>query len=163
MATITKNNARKLPGNAVSGAPYGSMTNLHYNMTLNSSGVFGDSNDSTVVAIADVVRLGVIPAGMKLLDALANVSNVGQAATTASIGFAYVDGVDSTDVPEDADYFFSAGLDLATAARTHMTNTGVVPVTLPKDAYLILTNAGAAHDEAMVLDILITAETAGIV
>ena len=82
---------------------------------------------------------------------LAIVSDAFTAATTAKIGFAYVDGVDSTSVPQDDDYFFLAGLATNALVRTRSTNTGVAPITLPKDAYVILTNAGAAHASVGVL------------
>ncbi|MEY5097693.1 MAG: hypothetical protein RJA36_412, partial [Pseudomonadota bacterium] len=41
-------------------------------------------------------------------------------------------------------------------------STTTAPVTLPKDAYLILTNAGAAQAAAGIADILIFAQAVGI-
>jgi hypothetical protein len=56
-------------------------------------------------------------------------------------------------VPQDADYFFN---DLAgTAGRTRANNTGVKPVVLPKDAYLIATVGGASNAAAGRLDIVV--------
>ena len=100
-----------------------------------------------------MVRLGVLPAGFKLLDSQVIVSDAFTAAVTTSIGFAYVDGVDSAAVPQSANYF-GAGLSLAATARLRNATTNA-PVTLPKDAYLILTTAGAANAAAGIADILI--------
>jgi hypothetical protein len=94
-----------------------------------------------------------------LKDALAITSDAFTSSVTHDIGFEYVDGVDSSDVPQDADYFFN---DLAnTAARTRANNTGVRPVVLPKDAYVIATVAGADHASAGCLDLLIEVDLNG--
>jgi hypothetical protein len=160
MATVTKGKAKKLLGGGTSGAAYGNQVVFHYNMTLNSSGVLVDSDQSTAIANADVVRIGVIPGGTKLLDALICISDVGQAATTVDVGFLYVDGTDTTPA-QDADYFTAA---LATDAqsRTAADNLAVVPVTLPKDAYVTLTIGGATHDEACVIDVIVFGSIDGI-
>ena len=151
MATVTKKNVRKLQQYA---GPQGNAWKDKFNFTTNASGVFVDSDKATAVVQTDVVRIGVLPAGLELHDALAIVSDAFTALTTAKVGFAYVDGVDSADVPQDDDYFFAA---LATNAqgRTRANNTAVAPVTLPKDAYLILTVAGADHAAAGVLDVIV--------
>ena len=116
-----------------------------FTFETNSSGVYVDSDTTTAVGNGDKVRVGVLSAGMRLHDALAIVSDAFRASSTAKIGFEYVDGVDSTDVPQDDDYFFAA-LALDAAGRTRAANTGVRPVTLPKDAYLIVTNGGGNSD-----------------
>ena len=85
---------------------------------------------------------GLLPAGFRLDDALTIVSDAFAASTTAAIGFQY------------ADYFFAA-LDTATAGRTRANNAAVRPVTLPKDAYLILTRGGAADSAAGILDVIV--------
>ena len=157
MAIVTKNRAKKLQ--QFGGVPYGNQTKLHFNMTLNAAGALADSDQATAVIVDDVLRLGVLPKGMKLADAAMIVSNVGQAATTLKVGFEYVDGVDVTAVPEDDDYFFAA---TATDALGLTRKTvGTAPVVLPKDAYLIATNEGAVHDEACVVDIFIDGELMG--
>lgn len=153
MATVTKKYLSS--EQQFGGTPYGNSTTLQFNMTTNASGVVSNGDSASAVAISDVVRLGILPAGARLHDALAIVSDAFAASTTAKIGFAYVDGVDSTSVPQDDDYFFAAGLATNAAGRTRSTNTGVAPVTLPKDAYVILTNAGANHSAAGVLDLLV--------
>jgi hypothetical protein len=160
MSVITKTKAKKLLGGGSSGAAYGNQVNFHYNMTLDSSGVFTDSDDATVVASGDTVYLGVIPGGTKLLDALIIVSDVGQASTTIDVGFKYVDGTDTTPA-QDADYF-TASLATDAQSRTFADNLAVVPVTLPKDAYLMLTIGGANHDEACVIDVIVFGSIDGI-
>lgn len=151
MANVTKNNVRKLQQYA---GPQGNAWRDKFNFTTNASGVFVDSDQTTAVVQTNVVRIGILPAGLELHDALAIVSDAFTAVTTAKVGFEYVDGVDSTAVPQDDDYFFAA---LATnaAGRTRAANTAVAPVTLPKDAYLILTVAGADHASAGVLDLIV--------
>lgn len=132
-------------------SPWGNMTALPFHFQTNASGVALNTDLATAVQVADVVRLGTIPAGFNLLDALVNVSDAFTAATTASIGFLYTDGVDSTTVPQDAAYFASA---LATDATSITRKTGIkAPVTLPKEAYLTLTIGGAAHAAVGVLDV----------
>ncbi len=151
MATITK---KKVLNQATfGGTPYGNLSVLPFNLTTNAVGAFVDSDTATGIALGDVVRLGVLPAGFKLLDSQVIVSDAFTAAVTTSIGFAYVDGVDSAAVPQSANYF-GAGLSLAATARLRNATTNA-PVTLPKDAYLILTTAGAANAAAGIADILI--------
>jgi len=158
MATITK----KMFGDRHYGSapPYGNLSQRHFNLTLSSSGVIADSDDSTVVAIGDIVRIGVLPGGMKLTDFQCTISNPWKASTTCKIGFQYVDGDDSTDVPEDDEYFVPATQALSSAAILRKTATTAI-VTLPKDAYLILTVAGAEQDEASVTDFVVTGEIVG--
>jgi hypothetical protein len=152
MANVTKKyiNRQVLFG----GVPYGNKTTLQFTMETDASGIMTDSDQTTAIAATNVVRLGILPAGATLLDALIIVSDVGQTSSTCDIGFAYVDGVDSTAVPEDADYFTN-DLDLASLGRTRADNTAVAPVTLPKDAYLTLLNNTADQDEVMRVDVLV--------
>ncbi len=153
MATITPKNVTHLPeaGNCVS--PWGNLTALNYNFTVNASGIFANSSQATAVASGDIVRLGILPAGLLMLDMIRIISDAFAATTTDKIGFQYVDGVDVTAVPQDDDYF-SGATTSAAAAITRKTAT-TAPVTLPKDAYLILTRGGAADSEAGVMDITI--------
>lgn len=151
MPTITKN---RLPQARQFSAPYGNLFADSFRFAVNASGVALDSNGASAVAINDVVRIGILPAGLSIMDATVAISDAFAASTTADIGFAYVDGVDSTDVPQDADYFFAAQ-STATAARARMA-TAVAPVRLPKDAYVILTRKGAADSAAGVLDLIVS-------
>lgn len=151
MATITKKNVRKLEQYA---GPQGNAWKDKFSFSTNASGVFVDSDTAAAVGNGDVVRIGTLPAGLELHDALAIVSDAFTAVSTAKIGFAYVDGVDSAAVPQDDDYFFAA-LAYNAVGRTRAANTGVRPVTLPKDAYLIVTNGGAAQAAAGVMDVIV--------
>lgn len=152
MSTLNKDYMRQ--AKSLGGVPYGNAWKGVFTFATNASGVMTDSDKATAVAQNDVVRLGILPAGLQLHGCLSIVSDAFTAATTADIGFAYVDGVDSSAVPEDADYFDAA---LATDAqgRTAAANLAVYPVTLPKDAYLILTIGGANHAAAGRLDVIV--------
>ncbi len=158
MATITK----KFLGQERSHTGvFGNGWKQNYSFETNASGVFVNSNQATAVAIADVVRLGVLPGGVALHGALVCISDAFATSTTYKLGFAYVDGVDSTAVPQDDDYFIVAGTSSAALARTAANNTAVAPVTLPKDAYLILTAAGANHSAAGVMNVIVDGAQAG--
>jgi hypothetical protein len=152
MATVTKKNAKNLQ--KFGGAPYGNATKQPYSFETNASGVYVDSDKTTAIATADVVRLGIIPGGTTLYDALFIITDAFTANSTADIGFAYVDEVDDTNVPQDADYF-DAALALDATGRTRAANLAVRPVTLPKDAYLTLTIGGANLAAVGVLDIVL--------
>ena len=152
MANVTKN--KVLTAAQIGGVPYGNKTVLHSTFQTNTSGVMTDSDKTAAVANGDVVRIGLLPAGAKLVDALAIISDAFTASTTATIGFAYVDGVDDANVPQDADYF-AASLSTAATSRTRATNKTVTPVTLPKDAYLTLTVGGASHASAGRMDVMV--------
>lgn len=138
---------------------YGNTTTLHFKLTTNATGGALDADDSTALAIADVVDLGPLPEGMRLDDLSAIVSVGMTASVTGSLGFAYADGVDETSVPQDAAYF-GAGLNLATAARLRA-NASKALVVLPKPARLILTIAGANNAKASAIDVLVTGELQG--
>jgi len=158
MTTVTKKGA-KAAAQPV-GAPYGNSTVLRYHFETNSSGVFVDSDQTTAVNSGDKVRLGLIPAGFILDDALAIISDAFTASVTFTIGWEYADGVDVTATPQDNDYFFAA-LSAASAGRTAATNTAVAPVKLPKDAYLILTVGGANNASVGIADIIVRGEYRG--
>jgi len=151
MATITKK--KVLNQKQFGGTPYGNKTVLDFNLTTNAVGAFIDSDVATGIASGDKVRLGVLPAGFKMYDSQAIVSDAFSASVTANIGFEYVDGVDSATVPQSATQFASA-VALSSAARLRNATTNA-PITLPKDAYLILTTGGAANAVVGVVDVFI--------
>ena len=158
MATSTKKALKSV--SQFGGTPYGNKSVLAFNVTTNASGVWTDGTLATAGAITDELIVGVLPAGMLLMDCLAIVSDAFAASQTIKLGFRYVDGVDSAAVPQDADYFFAA-LALSAAGRTRANNTAVAPVTLPKDAYLVIDLDGAAMSTTGVLDILVEGVIAG--
>lgn len=151
MANVTKKYVRK--EQQFSG-PDGNAWKKNFTFATNASGVFVDSDQATAVIVGDVVRIGLLQAGLEMHDALMIVSNAFTAASTAKVGFAYVDGVDSAEVPQ-SDTYFAAALAINALGRTRASNTASRPVVLPKDAYLILTIAGANLAEVGVLDAIV--------
>lgn len=160
MGTVTKTGAAYNPqfGGAT---PYGNALRLPFTLQTNASGVMTDSNQKTALVQADKVRLGLLPGGLTLVDCLSIVSDAFTALETAKVGFEYADGVDDTDVPQDDDYFHAA-LALSAAGRTRANNTAVAPVTLPKDAWLIVTIAGADTAAAGRVDIVVEGIATGM-
>ena len=158
MATITK---KRLQDENNFAAECGNAVALEFSLTTNAAGAAVNSTQATAIALGDKVRFGILPAGFRLRDAQVLVSDAFTALVTADIGFEYMDGVDDTAVPQDADYF-GAAFTLHTAGRFPAKNTAVRPVTLPKDAWLILTTAGAANAAVGVLDVIVTGEHIGV-
>ncbi len=159
MSTVTKKSLRQEVSHA---GAFGNRWSQIYTFETNSSGIFVNSDLATAVQSGDVVRFGLLPAGIKFSDALVIISDAFAASTTYKLGFAYVDGVDSTAVPQDDDYFIVAGTASSSAARTPANNTAVRPLTLPKDAYLILTRAGAADSAAGIMDVIVNGTLVGV-
>ena len=143
-------------------APYGNVTTLEFNLVTNAAGGATKADSAAQLASGDVVRLGTLPAGLRIHDSLAIVSTAFTASVTGTLGFAYVDGVDDTAVPQDADYF-GAAVAINTAGRYAASNTAVKPVTLPKAAYLTLTTGGAANAKAAEITVLVHGELVGVV
>lgn len=156
MATVTLNqyNKRQFGG----APPYGNVTSLVYAFTTNASGAAVDSDSSSALAISDVLDLGPLQEGMRLDDASILIANAMKASVTCSLGFKYEDGVDSSEVPQDAAYF-GTSLALSSTGRVRA-NTGKL-VTLPKPARLIMTFAGANNDEASDIKVIVTGELTG--
>lgn len=139
--------------------PYGNQAVLPFSFESNATGAVVNSNSGSALAIGDVVDLGPLPAGFRLDDSTVVISDAFTAASTAKLGFIYEDGVDSTVVPQDDDYF-GTGLVLSSAGRLRNA-TANKPVVLPKPARLILTLAGAALADAGRADIRIVGELTG--
>ena len=152
MATSTKKALKSVA--QFGSAPYGNKSVLSFNVSTTSAGIWTDGSLATAGGTSDELLVGILPAGMLLMDCLAIVSDAFAASQTIKLGFRYVDGVDSTAVPQDADYFFAA-LAISAVGRTRANNTAVAPVRLPKDAYLVIDLDGAAMSAAGVLDILV--------
>lgn len=157
MATVNKYNAKHLRTH--SGVPYGNAWVDVFNLTTNASGVLAGSDQTTAIIQTNVVRLGVIPAGTKVLDAVAIVSDAFTTSATADIGFQYVDGTDVTAFPQDDNCWFD-NLALDSAALTRKT-LALAPQTLSKDAYVILTLAGADLAAVGIIDIILTGQVVG--
>ncbi|TJZ62542.1 hypothetical protein [Chitiniphilus eburneus] len=151
MATVTLPGLRRANSHA---APYGNAWAQRFTLIINGAGCVAGSDQATVLAIGDVVRIGWLPAGIELHDCLCFVSTAFKASTTLKLGFLYEDGADSVEVPQDDDYFHAA-LDAATTGRQRADNTAVIPVRLPRPAYLVATVGGAAQDAAARLDVVV--------
>lgn len=157
MATMTKKQFRARQFGGVS--PNGNLTILPFQLVTNAAGGVTPADVETALQIGDVVDLGPLPPGMRLDDSFIRISTGLTASVTGSLGFKYADGVDSAAVPQDAAYF-GAGIALNTAATLRNVTTKAV-VTLPKEARLILTIAGAANAKASKVDIAIIGELTG--
>lgn len=140
-------------------AAYGNVTTLRSRLDTGANGAPLRANSELALAISDKVYLQVLPAGFRLEDLQAIVSTPMTAAVTGSIGFEYVDGVDSAEVPQDLAYF-GAGIVLSAAARLR-TASAKAPVTLAKEAFLVLTLAGAANAKASRIDFIVHGERLG--
>ncbi|UUE94466.1 hypothetical protein [Comamonas thiooxydans] len=146
-------------GNQLGSTPWGNLNALHFILKTGANGGALQADSNAPLAAGDKVRLGIIPAGSTLVESLAVVSTGLTATVKGDLGFEYVDGVDSAKVPQDAAYF-GDNLDLAAAARLRNTSTKA-PVTLPKDAYLVLTTSGAANAKAARVDVVVQAISTG--
>lgn len=116
------------------------------------------------IATGDVIILGILPAGWRLMPQFAKivVSDAFGTGVTGTVGFAYIDGVDDPAVPQDADYFLLSNT-LAATVSLSGNNTAVTAVTLPKSAYLTVTLGGTSHDaSAAAMDVYICAVNAGL-
>lgn len=146
--------------NNLGSTPYGNLTALHFVLETNSTGAALNSNSTAALAIGDVVVLGTLPAGFRLLDSQVVVKTAMTASVTGNLGFAYVDCVDATAAPQDDDYF-GAALVLSSAARLRNV-TANSAVTLPKDANLTLTTAGAANAKASRVEVTVYGIAQGV-
>ena len=141
--------------------PWGNLAALSYKLETNSAGAVlnSDASQSAVTASGDVIRVGIIPAGFKLVDYKSRIATAFKTGLTFKAGFAYVDGVDSAAVPQDDDYFAATGT--ASTAGVLRQATTVAPVTLPKDAYLIVTTEAQANDKAAAAEFTVFAVAEG--
>jgi hypothetical protein len=162
MTTVTKN---FLPSKtSFDGVPFGNVWEAKHHFETDSNGIMvangaADSDKATAIQNGDVVRLGILPAGLELQDALIIISDAFAGSTTGSIGFLYTDGVDDSTSPQDAAYFASA---LSTASTSVSRKTGVkAPQTLTKPAYLTLTVGGADHSAVGVMDVIVYGRNTG--
>lgn len=159
MATIV---CKPNPRLNVGSTPWGNAHQLHYTLETKANGapIDGTTDASAAIGLGDKVVLGRIPGGSVLGDFMAVVSTAFTALVTANLGFEYADGVDSAEVPQDVDYF-GAALAINTAGVLRKATTTPV-VTLPKDALLILTTAGAANAKVAKIDIALYVASEGV-
>lgn len=122
--------------------PYGNLTSLKFKLATGASGKLLNANSASTIASGDVVNLGVLPAGMTLEAVELIVKTPMTALSTASIGFKYVDGVNSAELSESAMYFMNAQ---AVSAGARVRFAGQKLDVLPKAAYLTWTQGGAEN------------------
>lgn len=159
MAKVTLNSTRRYPFTNV--APYGNLSVQVFPLKTNASGGALDADSSAPLAIGDVVDLGPLQEGLRLDDAQIIVTtgmSTSASPVTGSLGFAYEDGVNDAEVPQNAAYFGS-GLALSIVGRVRA--AGSTLVTLPKPARLILTTAGMANAKASDVKVLVFGEQVG--
>lgn len=157
MATIKK----KFIGDKQFGGftPYGNVTTIRATLQTNATGAAINSDSAAAIAVGDVVVLEKLPEGFLLEDAQVIVSTGMTATATGSLGFIYADGVDSTDVPQDAAYF-GASLNAAAAGRIRTASTKA-PVRLAKEAYLVWMQGVIANAKASRIDVIVHGERMG--
>jgi hypothetical protein len=129
----------------------GDQTVLRYNVTTNASGIWVDGDTAAAPTAADELLIGILPAGMRLDDALMIVSDAFTATAAAKVGIRAVDGVTTQD---DADYF-TASLVLNAVGRYRADNTAVAPITLARDMYLVMDWDTATNAVVGIVDILV--------
>lgn len=157
MATITQKSTNDASVRLGS-TPWGNLAALTYTLETDSSGVVIGGDAAAAPTTSDVVNIGVIPAGFTLTDFKAVVRTAMTSTATLTLGFAYVDGVNSTAVPQDDDYFAAAAASTAGVLRQ---TTTVKQVTLPKDAYLTLKIGTLANAKAAAVDFTVFAVATG--
>lgn len=154
MATITQLGVGD-KANRLGSTPYGNLAVFRYTLTTNAAGAVINGDSSAAIGIGDVVNVGIIPAGFRIVDGQVIIKTAMTAAVTANVGFLYADGVDVPSAPQDAAYL-GAALVMSTAAR--LRNATVKSgVALGKDAWLTTTTAGAANAKASEIEFLVFA------
>lgn len=140
--------------------PFGNDSVKRFPVETDSAGILKNSRDATVaLAVNDVITMGLLQAGMVPDTMKVIVSNHFGAGVTASFGIAYVDGVDSAELPQSATYF-GAGIVLSAVGEIQVPiKAKLAP--LPKDAYLTMTVTGAAVAEAGYADVVVKGEQLG--
>ncbi len=153
MADSSLRNVRNQPEPTFSHcSPYGNKTTLSFVLET-VAGVMTFGTKTTALVTGDVAVLGVLPGGMKLNDAMFMISAAFTTSTVLDVGFRYCDGVDDAGVPQSVDYFADAIVG-ATAARLRSVSPDEL-VTLPKDAFLIVTLVGATQAATSRLEVLV--------
>ena len=140
------------------GVPFGNLSVLPFEAAF-EDGVWILSDDATATVHTDKLILGTIPKGFKMMSQqVKQTAILGDTNSTIDVGFEYVDGVDVTADPETINYFVDAmAIDALITAPTIRFNA-TPPITLTKDAYLIVTVNTAAFvtnlDGSLLIDIL---------
>ena len=158
MAKLTTKGA----GNARYGnRPFGNSAVYRFMAETGATGILLHSHNASVaLAVNDEIKLGTLQAGMVPDTIKAVVSTHFGAGVTASFGFAYADGVDSTVLPQSPTYFGS-GIALSTVGDVAVPITAKLQA-LPKDAFMTMTITGAAVAKAACVDVVVRGEQTGV-
>lgn len=144
---------QKNPSQNLGNTAYGNAVKIMFVLTTDTGGKLLGGNANTKLTVGTKVALGDLPQGMRLTDSQVKVTDATNATVTAKLGFAYTDGIDNTNVPQDAEYF-GTGLVLSAVGRLRNTSTKASHV-LPKPALAVLEIAGADVSEASRIEVLI--------
>lgn len=153
MATVVvnQNQSKNLRGTS----PYGNRATLRYSLKTDATGaVIGAVGPQVPLAIGDVVKLGPLPSGLRIVDSQVIVVTGMTASVTGSLGYDYADGDDSAETVKKDPAFLGTALALATAARVRNT-VAKAPVKLEKAGVVTLTIAGAANAKASEIEVLV--------
>lgn len=104
---------------------------------------------TAATTIGDKVLLAVLPAGTKLLDAVAFVEDA-LTDMDLGLGFRYKNG----EAGSDEEYFLAATTDTAAGGKFRAT-ANKPPIVLQYDAYLVATLGGAAFPTTNKLDVVV--------
>lgn len=157
MATINKTTPDV--GNRLGATPWGNVAAFRYTLETDSAGKVIQSDGAAALGAGDTVRLGTLPAGYRYVDPIAKVTKALTATTTATVGFAYKDGVDDSSASEGAAAFVTG---ITSAVGVHRGNVGRDAPLLQKDAWLTITTAVAAQDAKAKVEIVVLGIAEGV-
>jgi len=158
MATIT-NISPAASQNLQGATAFGNLAVLRYSVQTNAIGALVNSDSREPLQTDDVLRLGIIPAGFRIFDVMIIVNEV-MTGGDAKVGFAYCDGVDVAETPQNSGIF---GDPLATDSYgKYRVGGSVKSFVLPKNAFLTLT-VGNDNDRKSWIEIFLYAIVEGSV
>ena len=142
--------------------PFGNEAVHRPTLATGATGILLNSRDATAaLAVNDEIKTGLLQAGLVADTVKIVVSTAFGAGVKCSLGFAYADGLDSAELPQDAAYF-GTGIDISAVGEIAVPlKKKLLP--LPKDAYLVLTITGAAVAQAAYADVVVKGELLGAV
>jgi len=144
-------------GNLQGATAFGNLCVLRYVLKTNSLGALIGSDSRAPIKKDDVLRLGIIPAGFRIFDAMVIV-NKPMTGGGAKVGFAYTDGVDHIGTPQ-IDGAFGNPVN-SNAAGKYRVGGNRASFNLPKDAFLTFT-AGDDNNQESLIEIFLYAIVEG--
>lgn len=160
MGTITKLGMQH-PSNRIGVSPYGNLSAFRFLIMTNAAGALVDGDSAEPITIDDMLLIGILPAGFRMIDSMVKITSAMSTGVVASLGFEYVDGVDDQGVPQNDSHFGSSmPLDTVGCLRDYETEPSF---TLPKDAWVTLTITEGTNAKASELEIIVFAINEGVV